>query len=362
MSKRRRTSSAASRQDDEMAADDSTPEQSPVLLNTSGNTGRKRKKLDPTELCQQLYDSIRNLKKDDGSMLCDTFIRAPKRRQEPSYYEVVTNPIDLLRVQQKLKTDNYDDVEELAGDVELLVNNAKAFYKAGSSEFDDACLLWDSFNSNKTKLLESLSEDSEFKPKAVRVGRQQRKSAAIDDDGDSKEDDYDPFEELFYIVMTAVDPIEMRLLYPEFQLLPSKKLYPDYYDVIEHPIDLKFIATKIQTNAYANLNEVEKDFLQMTKNACTFNEPGSQIYKDAKTLKKIFIARKAEIESGKYKPPVRTKRRGQSLSAVTAALKEIQDSSDEDGDDLMETEGELWQLFDQLYNTANSAGNNSRKI
>ena len=40
------------------------------------------------ELAQQLYDTIRNHKKDDGSLLCDAFIRAPKRRQEPAYYEV----------------------------------------------------------------------------------------------------------------------------------------------------------------------------------------------------------------------------------------------------------------------------------
>jgi len=44
-------------------------------------------------------------------------------------YQVVTNPIDLLKVQQKLKTDEYEDVEELMSDVQLMVNNAKAFYK-----------------------------------------------------------------------------------------------------------------------------------------------------------------------------------------------------------------------------------------
>jgi hypothetical protein len=44
-------------------------------------------------------------------------------------YQVVTNPIALLKLQQKLKTDEYEDVEELTSDVQLMVNNAKAFYK-----------------------------------------------------------------------------------------------------------------------------------------------------------------------------------------------------------------------------------------
>ena len=42
----------------------------------------------------------------------------------------------------------------------------------------------------------------------------------------------------------------------------------------------------------------------MTKNACSFNEPGSQIYKDAKTLKKIIVSKKFDIVHGKLKAKV----------------------------------------------------------
>lgn len=79
-------------------------------------------------MCQQLYDVLRNQKREDGTLLCDAFIRVPKRRQEPGYYDVVTNPIDLLKVQQKLRTDEYRDMDDLAADIQLMVNNAKAFY------------------------------------------------------------------------------------------------------------------------------------------------------------------------------------------------------------------------------------------
>lgn len=319
------------------------------------------------ELCQQLYDSIRSYKKEDGSMLCDIFIRAPKRRQEPSYYEIVTNPIDLLRVQQKLKTDSYEDLEDLTTDIELLVNNAKAFYKPDTDEYEDACTLWDVFNNNKAKLLESLNDDSastsltsESRPRAARSIGRPRKSATIDDDqtseNSSESNDYDPYEELFASVMTAVDPLDDRSLHTMFQLLPSKKHYPEYYAVIEHPIDLKFIANKIQTNAYTSLSEIEKDLLQMVKNAQIFNEPGSQIYKDAKTLKRIFTQRKIEIETGKYKRPSRGRGRPIVHSAACAALKEELDTSEEEMDEMDdETQtGPLWQLFDNLYNQSSS--------
>jgi protein polybromo-1 len=286
-------------------------------------------------------------------MLCDTFVRVPKRRQEPSYYDVVANPIDLLKVQQKLKTEAYDDIEELTSDFELLVNNAKAFYKPDSVEYQDACTLWEMFTT-KAKQLEAGGDLTAETKRPVRA----RKSVTMDEPtSDPLEIDMELLEDLFSSVMQARDPInEDRYLHSQFQLLPSKKLYPDYYDVIEHPIDLKLIATKIQTSAYTSLTDMEKDLLQMVKNACTFNEPGSQIYKDAKSLKKIFTAKKSDIENGRVRRTLARKEKG--YSAKIAALKEEVESSDDEADDLMEAEGNgpIWQLFDQLYNTANLAG------
>lgn len=61
--------------------------------------------------------------------MCEAFVRAPKRRQEPQYYEVVTSPMDFIKIQQRIKTDEYEEVEDMTADVELMVNNAKAFYK-----------------------------------------------------------------------------------------------------------------------------------------------------------------------------------------------------------------------------------------
>lgn len=94
------------------------------------------------------------------------------------------------------------------------------------------------------------------------------------------------FEELFSAVMKTKDD-NNKPLYTHFQLLPSKKKYPEYYEVIEQPIDLKLIAQKIQGNKYNHLIEMERDLLLMCKNACLFNEPGSQIHKQAKALKQV---------------------------------------------------------------------------
>lgn len=102
------------------------------------------------------------------------------------------------------------------------------------------------------------------------------------------DEDYNQYEDLFTAVMSATDS-ENKPIYLEFQLLPSKKKYPKYYEIIENPIDLRTVAQKIQNGEYMSLGDMEKDLLLLTKNACLFNEPGSSIYKNAKALKKVIL-------------------------------------------------------------------------
>ncbi|XP_074113520.1 protein polybromo isoform X2 [Cotesia typhae] len=370
MHKRRRTSSVASR-----GTEDDPEEVIPEPT-------KRRKKLDPSDLCQQLYDIIRNQKKEDGTLLCDAFIRVPKRRQEPGYYEVVTNPIDLLKVQQKLKTDEYRDMEDLAADVHLMITNAKAFYSRTSPEFRDATDLWELCVNTKNRIMDEY-EETEPKGKIIlKVGRLSRKTNVKqpDDAEDTSEsstnpdeETMQPYEDLFTTVMTATDPTDNnRVLHTVFQLKPSKKLYPEYYDVIENPIDLKTIARRIQEGTYSYLSEMERDLMLMCRNACQFNEPGSQIYKDAKILKKIITAAAKKQDSGSSSvfsnklatPSTRSSKRGnrsfaQSLIAQTATLLDEDEESDDEDDETAEIEeadNAQWQLFQTIRTAPTNQG------
>jgi hypothetical protein len=71
--------------------------------------------------------------------------------------------------------------------------------------------------------------------------------------------------------------------------LPSKRQYPDYYDVIKQPIALEDIKTRLDGHKYTSLEDVRTDFELCFKNARRYNVRESQIWRDAKTLQVGFL-------------------------------------------------------------------------
>lgn len=58
---------------------------------------------------------------------------------------------------------------------------------------------------------------------------------------------------------------------------------------------MEMIAAKLKSSLYETLDKLVSDFVLMFDNACKYNEPDSQIYKDALILQRVCVQTKQQI-------------------------------------------------------------------
>jgi len=102
-----------------------------------------------------------------------------------------------------------------------------------------------------------------------------------------------------------------------FKELPDRREYPDYYQLIQHPIALSQLRKRMNGNGYRTVTEFRDDFRLMCNNARTYNQEGSWVYVDAEEMEKVFDATYDRVMSGSGLPGAPGGMAGMSDSALT---------------------------------------------
>ncbi len=83
------------------------------------------------------------------------------------------------------------------------------------------------------------------------------------------------------VSFTLLSSFSGRLLATVFLTKPPRKIYQDYYQLIQRPIALDDIKKRLDTNAYHSTEAVRADFELLFNNALEYNMKDSIIWKDA---------------------------------------------------------------------------------
>lgn len=85
------------------------------------------------------------------------------------------------------------------------------------------------------------------------------------------------------------EPETNRIPIQVFMCLPSRKEFPEYFNVISKPIAMNKIRERIEQHFYADVNSCLEDFKLMFTNCKFFNEENSTIYNDAVYLESMLV-------------------------------------------------------------------------
>uniref|UniRef100_A0A5S6Q9E8 Protein polybromo-1 n=1 Tax=Trichuris muris TaxID=70415 RepID=A0A5S6Q9E8_TRIMR len=253
--------------------------------------------------CQELFHALREFQNEEGRWLCEGFFRYPSKKSSPEYHKVITNPMDITTIHQKINDDEYANVEMFMSDVQLMIENAKLYYDKDSQPYQDACNIWKmllQFRTKQEENLESVSESSCSPTPSSRSLRSNSPSRSlkswerVSPASETESASLQMLEDVLANLLTVISD-DSKPACRWFKVVPPKQLYPEYYACIEEPIDLRTMAARIRDHTYKSLSDMETDLELLCSNARAFNEPQSIAAQDASLLSTVFSRRKYEL-------------------------------------------------------------------
>lgn len=91
-------------------------------------------------------------------------------------------------------------------------------------------------------------------------------------------------------------------------VLPPREIFPDYYQIIEHPIAFSQLQSKVKKGNYTtNYDGFIRDVNRVFSNAKTYNDESALVYQDAVVLEvAVVILQAKDIEAADHDYAVET--------------------------------------------------------
>lgn len=224
----------------------------------------------------------------------------------PDYSTVITSPMDLSTVQNKIDLATYTTPDAFQADVKLMFNNCYTYNKPDTQVYAMAKSLERYFDNYYAKLptdVSTASTNDDFggkrrKSEVSSAARPRRESAAVNTSRPAvipaiptgrgkrsapeitfcmntwKELTKKSYANLSWPFMEPVDPVKLGI--------------PDYFNVVKNPMDLSTIKKKLDAGSYNRADEFEADVRLVFQNCYLYNGAESDVSRIGRDLEAVF--------------------------------------------------------------------------
>lgn len=221
-----------------------------------------------------LFDNIVLMTDSDGDPICGPFLTLPSKKEYPDYYDDIEKPIALDKIRTKVIKGKYRNLHQMEEDIVLMCNNAREYNVEGSQIYNDATAIM-RFTRQKRIDIEAqfpdVQDDDETKPEVeppvAKIKKERKRNPTEEQSPQRGPGLGNRIQRGVYRAITSAKDNTGRQLASIFFVKPDADQYPDYYEVIQEPIDLKTIDHKITKNHYKSIDDMMKDVFLMFKNA-----------------------------------------------------------------------------------------------
>jgi len=223
-----------------------------------------------------LLDIIHKLYKEDQQGI---FYYPVNEAEVPGYSSIIVRPMDLSTLKARLCQLKYKTVGQFKNHMKLIFENAMVFNPPESIFYQEAQRL----NELANDVLSQYKDDAKIvfpeelnEPEPNAMQSSLRKS--------------------FLYIIEEFQKIDAQAIFH----LPVPVDIPNYYLMIEQPLDFQTLKKKIKSGCIKNWNDFKSNLLLIFTNATKYNEPATIFHKVAKQMiKKVDPMIKSVKETGK---------------------------------------------------------------
>ncbi|CAG0880440.1 unnamed protein product [Cyprideis torosa] len=233
-----------------------------------------RQRIDPLVALSTILESILNEMRDLKE--ASPFMQAVSARLVPDYHLIISQPMDLQTMREKIHARQYSSREEFLEDMKLMVQNSIRYNGAGHTITIDAKALLDLCVRR-------------FQEKEDRLMRLEKAiNPLLDDDSSAS---------FSFILDSVVQSIKaMSESFPFLKAVDRKKV-KDYYELIKTPMDIGEIEKNAKGRKYRTRAQFLGDVAQIYENSRTYNGVDSEYTTKAAKLLQAAKDTLAEFES-----------------------------------------------------------------